>query len=128
MKEKIIIYTNETCPYCKNIKETLKNKNIKFEENLILKYKKEWEVAQRITGMSMLPTLFYKDTYFVPGRDFANPEHLLSLLENYEVIECGFDRLAFEHIRTMNYNISQAFNQIQTLLKNTEENEHKSTS
>ena len=34
MKEKIIIYTNETCPYCKTIKEVLKEKNIEFKEEL----------------------------------------------------------------------------------------------
>ena len=29
--KKIIIYTNETCPYCKQVKEKLTEEKIKFE-------------------------------------------------------------------------------------------------
>ena len=43
MKEKITIYTGETCPYCKQIKNKLKESSIKFIEKDIIKSKKEWE-------------------------------------------------------------------------------------
>ena len=38
-KEKIIIYTNEQCPYCKQVKEELEKNNIKFENRITEKYK-----------------------------------------------------------------------------------------
>ena len=53
MKEKITIYTNETCPYCKTIKETLEKEGVKFKEKSVTKFAKEW---QEITDLTGIPT------------------------------------------------------------------------
>ena len=37
---KIEIYTNETCGYCKQVKEELSKNNIEFEEKDTLEYKR----------------------------------------------------------------------------------------
>ena len=134
MKEKITIYTNETCPYCKTIKETLEKGKIKFKEKLTSEFPKEWSEVNSLTGMPTLPTLFFNEEYFVPGRDYFSPEHLTGIIENFEKSKYDYSIRSFERIKTLNFTISQAFNQMQMAIKNIEdklnkeENEHKSTS
>ena len=43
---KIEIYTNETCGYCKQVKEELSKNNIEFEERDTLEHKKNLEMQQ----------------------------------------------------------------------------------
>ena len=134
MKEKITIYTNETCPYCKTVKETLEKENIKFKEKLITEFEKEWQEISNLTGLPTLPTLFFNEEYFVPGRDFFNPEHLIGIIKTAKKSKYDYPIRSFERIKSLNFNISSAFNQLQmTLTKienklNIEENEHESTS
>ena len=47
--EKITIYTMETCPYCKIIKEELTKNNIKFEEKINTKFQEEWDKVVSLT-------------------------------------------------------------------------------
>ena len=75
MKKEITIYTNETCPYCKTIKEKLEEENIKFTEKDVLKFANEWSSISELTGMPQLPTLVFDKEYYIPGRDYFNPEH-----------------------------------------------------
>ena len=132
--EKIIIYTNENCPYCKKIKEELTKKEIKFENRLTEDFPKEWKDISFLTGLPTVPTIEYKNTYFVPSRDFGNPNGLINLLENFEESNFSDSKQALEKVKTLNYNIIMAFNRLDRILKqietklNTEENEHKSTS
>ena len=35
--------------------------------------------------MAQVPTIFYKNNYFQPQRDFGNPQGLISLLENMPI-------------------------------------------
>ena len=134
MKKEITIYTNETCPYCKTIKEELEKENIKFEEKLITKFQNEWQDISELTGIPTLPTLVFNKEYFVPGRDFFSPEHLVGAIKTYKKSKYDYPVRSFERIKTLNFNILTAFNQLQVALNkienklNTEENEHKSTS
>ena len=82
--EKVIIYTNEVCPYCKRIKEKLTEKKIEFENRLTTDFKEEWQDIINLTGMSTVPTVLYKNNYFIPGRDYGNPDGLVAVLENFE--------------------------------------------
>ena len=132
--KKIIIYTNESCPYCKTIKETLEKEKIKFNERLISEFKEEWDDVSDLIGVSQLPTLVFNEEYFVPGRDFFNPEHLVSVIKASKKSKFDYSIRSFERVKTLNFNIFTAFQRLQQSLTqiedNTkkEENEHKSTS
>ena len=134
MKEKITIYTNETCPYCKTIKETLEKEKIKFNERLISEFGEEWNNIGDLIGVSQLPTLVFNEEHFVPGRDFFNPEHLVSIIKASKKSKFDYSVRSFERIKTLNFNISNAFNQLQAALNkietklNIEENGNKRNS
>ena len=120
MKEKITIYTSETCPYCKTIKETLEKENVKFKEKLVSEFTKEWNEISDLIGMSQLPTLFFNGEYCVPGRDFVNPEHLTKLTKELKKSKYDYSIRSFERIKSLNFNISNAFNQLQVALNKIE--------
>mgnify|MGYP005835355587 CR=1 FL=1 len=134
MKKEIIIYTNETCPYCKTIKEELEKENIKYVEKDVLEFANEWSSISELTGMPQLPTLVFDKEYFIPGRDYFNPEHLISLIKESKESSFDYSIRSFERIKTLNFNISNAFQGLDRVLRNienklnTEENEHESTS
>ena len=132
--DKITIYTNETCPYCKSIKEELTKADIKFKNKLTSEHEKEWQKIVNLTGMPTVPTIKYGDDFLLPQRDFGNPQNLISILNNESGSEYSYSRRTFEKMKTLNSNINMAFNRLDQLLRqietklNTEENEHKSTS
>ena len=134
MKKEITIYTNETCPYCKTVKEKLEEESIEFIEKDVLKFANEWNSISELTGMAQLPTLVFDKEYYIPGRDYFNPEHLISIIKESKKSKFNYSIRSFERIKTLNFNILSAFNQLQTVLSkienklNIEENEHKSTS
>jgi glutaredoxin len=131
--KKIIIYTNETCPYCKQIKEELTKNNMTFENRLTSEFKNEWQKVTNLTGISTVPTILYKENYFVPARDFGNPQHLMSIIKDFKPSEFSPDIQALERIKTLAYGIQTAFGrtdqilrQIETKLNTEEKDEHKS--
>ena len=131
---KIEIYTNETCPYCKSIKEELTKADIKFDNKFTNENEEEWQKIVNLTGMPTVPTIKYGDDFLIPQRDFGNPQNLISILNNESGSEYSYSRRTFEKMKTLNSNINMAFNRLDQLLRqietklNTEENEHKSTS
>ena len=133
--EKIIIYTNETCPYCKQVKEKLTEEKIEFENRLTSEFKDEWQGIIDLTGMPTLPTIHYKNNYFVPNRDFGNVEGLVNLLENFKESEFSESKIVLERMKSLNTNIIMAFQrmdgilrQIETKLNTEKKDEHESTS
>ena len=130
---KIIIYTNKTCPYCKAIKEEFNEENIKFEERIGEDWESEWQEVVSLTGMPTVPTIEYNNEYFVPGRDFGNPQQLINMLKNYTDSPYEQSKRTFERVKTLNYNMHQAFTRMDQLLRqietklNIKEDEHKST-
>ena len=74
------IYTNETCPYCKQIKEELTKNNIEFNERLTKDWPAKWQELISLTGMANLPTIVHENNIYTPGRDFNNPQHLINLI------------------------------------------------
>ena len=82
--KKIIIYSSETCPYCKQITEKLEENKIKFTEKLIDKHKDDWIKANSFTGMPLTPTIYYKNNYFVAGRDFQTADHVLNIVKEFK--------------------------------------------
>jgi len=128
---KIIVYTNETCPYCKQIKEELTKNNIKFENVLTSDEKDNWQAIVNLTGMPTVPTLNFNGTYLVPGRDFGNADNLIKLIQNYKESNFTIQEITLEKLKTLHYSISTAFNRTNQLLTQIETkintDEHKST-
>ena len=77
----ILIYTQSTCNYCKQVKETLDNEGIKYVEKDHLKYSEEWKTLSQTTGMGVFPTLVINDNYIVPRRDFQNPQQAIQVIQ-----------------------------------------------
>ena len=130
--DKIIIYTNEQCPYCKQIKEELTKNEIEFEDRLTKDFESEWQNITNLTGMPTVPTIHYKNSYLVPARDFPNAPGLINLLQNFKELDFSDAKQALERIKTLNYNMLMAFNRTDQLLRQIEtkinkEDEHEST-
>ena len=127
----ITIYTNSTCGYCKQLKDELNKNNIEFKEKLISEFTVEWQDVVNLTGLSTTPTIKYKEEYFVPGRDYQNPQQLINILQSFPDSSYDYNRRAFERIKTLNYNINMAFGRLDQLLRQIETkintDEHKST-
>ena len=128
----ITIYTNEQCPYCKQIKEELNKNNIEFKERLTKDWVEKWQDITSLTGMPTVPTIYFKNNYFVPSRDFNNVQHLINILNNFEESKFSIEQQTFEKLKTLNHNINIAFGKTDQLLRqietNTKKDEHKSTS
>lgn len=118
--EKIIIYTSETCPYCKTVKEKLTAGNIEFEEKIGNEHLDDWQEVINLTGMPTVPTIKLNDEYFVPGRDFGNPEQLIDMLNNYTDSPYDQSKRNYERVKTLNYNMGQAFTRVDQLLRQIE--------
>ena len=128
---KTIIYTSETCAYCKQVKETFEKNKIDFEERDIIKFRKDWQDVINLTGMANVPAVIYKDQYLLPGRDYQSPEQLLKAVEAYAPLKFSFEKTLLEREKTLNYNIMMAFRGLDQLLRKIETkintDEHKST-
>ena len=127
----ITIYTNSTCGYCRQLKDELNKNNIEFKEKLIQDFTVEWQDVVNLTGLPTTPTIKYKEEYFVPGRDYQNPQQLINILQSFPDSSYDYNRRAFERIKTLNYNMSVAFGRLDQLLRQIETkintDEHKST-
>ena len=114
--EKITIYTQSTCGYCNTVKEELTKNNIEFEVKLIDEFKDEWDNVVGLTSLPTTPTICFKNNYFLPGRDFGNPQALIGLLKNFKESDFTLSHRNNEAIKTLNYNISMAFNRTNQIL------------
>ena len=130
--DKIVIYTNDTCGYCKQVKEELSKVNLKFEEKDTLEHKEEFGNATSLVNMGTVPLLVVNgNTYLAPARDFNSPQHLTSILTNF--VEPTFDETkgCLERIKTLNYHIGLAFSRLEQTLRQIETkintDEHEST-
>ena len=133
MTEKVKIYTNKTCPYCKAIKQVFDENKIKYLEKDSTEFKDEYTEITNLTGIPTVPLVVYKNNYFVAGRDYANPQMLTEILKNFKPSNFEKSEQAFEKIKTINYYMLQAFTRLENKLNqienklNTQEDEHKST-
>ena len=110
-----------TCGYCKVIKKALEENNIEFETRLTNDWQEEWEKITNLTSASNTPVIYYKDSYFIPTRDFNSPEHLINILSNFKKSEFSESRQVLEKIKTLNSNINMAFVRLDQLLKQIEQ-------
>ena len=123
--EKITIYTQSACGYCKTIKDALDKNNIEFEEKLTGEWKDEWQKINSLTNMPTTPTIHYKENYFVAGRDFPSPEVLINILKNFNGNNDVSLFKVLENIKTLNYNMATAFGRLDQLLRQVEQKVNK---
>tara|TARA_R100001377_G_scaffold44427_1_gene25328 strand:- start:377 stop:757 length:381 start_codon:yes stop_codon:yes gene_type:complete len=114
--DKIIIYTNNTCGYCTQIKNALTKNNIEFENILTTDDAEEWQSIVEFTGMPTVPTVCLDRKFLVPGRDFGNADALIRQIQNYAPSYYTIEEMMFEKIKTLNYNMSVAFNRTNQIL------------
>ena len=130
-KNKIIVYTNETCQYCKQVKDELTKNNIEFEERLTGEWSVDWQEVVNLTGVPTVPTIEYNNEYFVPGRDYGSAEQVVGMIETFTNSSHEQSKRVFERLKTLNYNIHQAFTRMDQLLRQIETkintDEHEST-
>jgi len=119
--EKVIIYTMSTCGYCKQVKEELEKNNIEFETRLTSEWQEDWNNIISLTNLPTTPTIYYKDSYFIPTRDFNNPQHLITILKNYKKSEFNESKQVLEKVKTLNSNINIAFGRLDQLLRQIEQ-------
>ena len=105
--------------------------SIEFKEKLTSEFTVEWQDVVNLTGLPTTPTIKYKGEYFLPGRDYGNPQQLINLLEAFKPSKYDDSRKTLERIKTLNFNINTAFNRLDQLLRKIETkintDEHKST-
>ena len=109
-ESKIEVYTMENCKYCELVKESFTEANIKFKEVPIDKNRDKWEDILKVTNFPQTPTVVFKDNYLCPMRDFSNPEMLKDQLNSLKNdINIDNSILLYERIKTLNYNIADAY-------------------
>ena len=123
--EKITIYTQGNCGYCKTVKDALNKENIEFEEKLINEHPNDWSKINSLTNMPTTPTIHYKENYFVAGRDFPSPEVLVNILKNFNGNSDVSLFKVLENIKTLNYNMATAFQRLDQLLRQVEQKINK---
>ena len=134
MKEKITIYTNKTCPYCRQVKDKLKESSIEFIEKDTVESKEEWTDIVGLTNNPVTPTIKIGNEFLLPGRDFQNPQNLIDIIPNFKESKYNENRRVLELVKTLNFNIFTAFQRMQQILQQIEDNtkkekdEHESTS
>ena len=128
--KKLEIYTQQECGYCKDVKEFLTKKNIKFIDKPINNFKKEWELIIEITGISLTPTFIYNNNILIADRDIKNIEDIPMVLDIYDNNNYNKEYIILERLKSLEYNITNALEYIYEELYNLKTNtdEHKSTS
>ena len=121
MNKKIVVYTSETCPYCKQIVEEFEKNNMDFEKRDTSEYKDEWQKVNSLTNIPTTPTICYEDSYFIPARDFGSPQQLINILKNFKKSEFSESKQILERIKTLNYSINTAFGRLDQLLRTIEQ-------
>jgi glutaredoxin 3 len=107
--KKITIYTNETCPYCKQIKEELIINSIEFENVLTNDEPDNWQAIVNLTGMPTVPTINFNGDYLVPGRDFGSAANLINLIKNYKESSFTIQEITLERIKNFKLQYEYGF-------------------
>ena len=119
--KKLTIYTNETCPYCKKVKEALeKDGGFVIESKLTSEFTDEFIQLSNLLGMGTVPLVIYDGNYLLPARDFRDEKHLLAILSSMVNSKFSFDEMTYQRLITLNYNISVAFNKLENIISQIE--------
>jgi len=113
---KVTIYTSENCGYCTTTKEKFNEKSVKFTEKEKLEYNSEWNEVNRLTGLPTFPTIEFNGNYYIPGRDFQNPDQIVDYIKawdsNNEINHSDNVRL-LEAFKTLTFTLNMSLNRLQ---------------
>ena len=109
------IYTNENCGYCTTMKAKFNEKEVKFVEKERSEHVSEWGEISRLTGLPTFPTLEFNGNYYVPGRDFQNPQQsigAIKILADPDLIHPSSERLMLEMMKTQYSTMKKSIQQL----------------
>ena len=113
--KKATIYTNANCGYCTTIKNKFKEKEVEFVEKERAEYTTEWMQVSRLTGLPTFPTIEFNGNYYVPGRDYNNPDQIEDHIKHfYNDMDGDYpnDIKLLEAVKTLTYTLTSAFTRL----------------
>ena len=117
---KVILYTQSTCPYCTQMKKAMDDEGIKYIEKEFTKFPKEWATVVDTTQVPVFPTIQIDDELLVPRRDFQQIpqaiQRVIIMADPNRVIISNEVKM-IEGLKTLNYNMSNAFNNMSNSIK-----------
>tara|TARA_B100000902_G_C27114939_1_gene815571 strand:+ start:175 stop:561 length:387 start_codon:yes stop_codon:yes gene_type:complete len=122
---KIEIYTNESCGYCKSVKEELEKENIEFKNKITTENFHEWQEVINLTKLATVPTVKCNNQYFVPQRDFQSPQQLINILKTFKESSHDDSKQTLELLKTLYSGVHIAFGKLDQLLRQIETNTKK---
>jgi len=87
MKTNIIIYSQDGCPYCSELKEGLNDLNVNYIVRDIDKCEEEWNLVSSITENQYVPTACdvdrdrNKSVFLAPDRDWQDVSECLDKIK-----------------------------------------------
>ena len=118
--KEVIAYTQSTCPYCNQMKEAMDQEGIKYTEREFTEFPNEWANVAEITQIPVFPTIKINEEYLVPRRDFQQiPQAIQRIvaMANPERISPSNELRMIEGLKTLNYNMSNAFSGMNNTLR-----------
>lgn len=85
----IIIFTLKGCGHCVELKKSLDEEQIKYNEIEITENETIWNQVVQQTGHNSLPTVYIsieggeEGPVYVPGRDYNSKEECLEIIRKY---------------------------------------------
>ena len=116
MAKKVTIYISKNCGYCTTIKEKFDEKEVKFTEKEISEHNGEWNEVSRLTGLPTTPTIEFNNNYYIPGRDFQNPDQIINYIKNWDVkneSSQSNDVKLLEAFKTLTFTLNMSLNRLQ---------------
>ena len=127
MNKKIIIYTQQGCLHCTKLKELFDKNEIKYVEKDKVEHHEEWVNVHSILGLATLPTIYFKDNYFIPGRDYNTPEQLIQMIKSQDKFDTSNELRSKEAMKTLIYSINQGFGRMFNEIKQLKDEYKKSS-
>jgi glutaredoxin len=116
----VIIYTQSTCPYCTNMKKAMDDEGIKYVEKEFTKFNKEWNSVVETTQIPVFPTIKIGDEFLAARRDFQQVSQAIQriiVMADPERSTLSREIRMIEGLKTLNYNMSMAFQQQSNQMK-----------
>ena len=114
----VTIYTNDQ-PYSKTVKESLDSEGIKYVEKTLAKNKSECAEMIAITNLNAYPTIEVNGNYLVTGRDYQQPQQLISAIQHLadpEFKSPKFEARMLENFKTSQYHLFTRLTQLEQRL------------
>ena len=127
---KAIIYTSKSCGYCTTTKDKFNEKEVEFIEKESSEYVNEWNEVSRLTGLPTFPTIKFNNDYYIPGRDFNNPDQIVDYIKEWDSdneIKQSNDIRLLEAFKTLTFTLNRSFIRLQQDLEQLKNQEYTVT-